>query len=79
MARLGHADKSVRQAAVRVLGKLEPGALAQHAGALVARLEDADQLVRQAAVDLLGKLERKVCRYFQDDHLSVYSSSFDIP
>ena len=42
---------------VETLGKLEPGALAQHGAALVARLDDSDGNVRRAVVQTLRKLE----------------------
>ena len=51
------AAMSVREAAVKTLGMLEPTTLAQHAGAVVARLGDSNNGVRSAAVDTLRKLE----------------------
>ena len=57
VTKLEHLDLGVRQEAVKTLGKLEPGTLAQHGAALVARLEHPDVGVRQAVVQTLGKLE----------------------
>ena len=54
--RLRDSDNGVRRAAVEVLGKLEPEALALHADAVVAKLEDSDKNVRQAATTTLSKL-----------------------
>jgi peroxin-4 len=56
-ARLADLEAAQRRAAVETLGKLEPGALAQHSAALVARLLDSNADVRQAVVQTLGKLE----------------------
>ena len=57
VTKLVHLDLGVRQEAVKTLGKLEPGTLAQHGAALVAGLEHQDVGVRQAVVQTLGRLE----------------------
>ena len=49
-SRLEDSDWRVRRNALNALGNLEPAALAQHAGAMVARLEDSHSNVRAVAL-----------------------------
>ena len=59
-SQLEDSDWRVRYNALNALDYLEPAALAQYAGAMVARLEDSQSNVREVALKALGNLEPAV-------------------
>ena len=56
---------TIRRAALQTIGRLEPAALFQHAGAIARNLEDLDSDVRHAARRLRNKY------HFYRSHISV--------
>ena len=51
---LSQQDSDVREAALGVLGKLEPAVIAEHVGAIIKQLSDPDLYVRELALGVLG-------------------------
>mmetsp|Transcript_136624 Transcript_136624/g.237527 ORF Transcript_136624/g.237527 Transcript_136624/m.237527 type:complete len:283 (-) Transcript_136624:31-879(-) len=85
---LSEDDKeTVREAAVKVLGKLEPAVLARHAGTISGRLKDESSWVRFWSLDALAKLDKTLLGEYEetldkmahdDDYLPVREKALQI-
>ena len=76
-SQLEDSDWRVRCNALKALGSLEPAALAQHAGAMVARLEDSQSNVREVALKALAKLEPAALAQHADAVVARLEDSVD--
>jgi HEAT repeat protein len=59
-AKLKYGVAEERQAAIEMLSRLLPSAVAEHAATVVQTLADEDADVRHAALATLGKVERAI-------------------